>query len=64
MAHSSNSEPRRFWTARHASRDRARCSCCGARATYRGSDVSFCTACLDGSGHDPSGLRDELGPSD
>jgi ribosomal protein S14 len=64
MAHSSNSEPRRFWSARQVSRDRARCAACGARASYRGSDVSFCRACLDWARQGALTEWDELGDGD
>lgn len=61
MAHSSNSEPRRFWTARHSSRDHARCAACGARASHRGSEVSFCATCLDWASQGALTDWDDLG---
>lgn len=47
MAHSSNSEPRRFWRARTSGRDRSRCAGCGARATVHSSTLPLCTSCLE-----------------
>jgi len=64
MPHSSNSEPRRFWTARQTNRDRAQCSACGERATFRGSDVSFCATCLDWARQSTLTEWDELGVGD
>jgi hypothetical protein len=47
MAQTSNSEPRRFWRARHHGRDRTRCAGCGGPATFRSTDPPFCGACLE-----------------
>jgi hypothetical protein len=47
MAHSSNSEPRRFWKARHHSARDRRCTACGGRASFHGGDIAFCNACLE-----------------
>lgn len=64
MAYSSNSEPRRFWKARHHGRDRSRCAGCGARATFQGSDVAFCASCLEWSRQSELSDWDELGTGD
>jgi hypothetical protein len=64
MAHSGNTEPRRFWRARHGHRERTRCASCGGRATYQGTDVSFCANCLDWARQSALTEWDELGAGD
>lgn len=46
MAHSNNSEPRRFWKTRHTGRDR-HCASCGGRASFHGGHLAFCNLCLE-----------------
>ena len=62
MAHSSNSEPRRFWKARHE-RDR-HCASCGGRASFRGTELAFCNACLEWARQSQLSEWDDLGIGD
>lgn len=64
MAQTSNSEPRRFWTARHHGRDRTRCAGCGGRATYQNTDAPFCAACLEWARQSQLSEWDDLGFGD
>jgi hypothetical protein len=63
MAHSSNSEPRRFWKTRHHGRDRE-CTSCGGRATFHGGQLSFCAACLERTRQAQLSEWDDLGTGD
>lgn len=63
MAHTSNSEPRRFWKARHHGRDR-RCAACGGRASFRSSDLAFCNACQEWARQSQLSEWDDIGIGD
>jgi hypothetical protein len=64
MAHTSNSEPRRFWAARHHGRHGARCESCGSRATFQNGDVRFCGECLEWARQSELSKWDDVGYGD
>lgn len=64
MAHSSNSEPRRFWKHRRVGRDGSRCAACGGRAILHSADLPFCSSCMDWARQKSLLEWDDLGDGD
>jgi hypothetical protein len=61
MGHSSNREPRRFWSTADHHRLRVPCASCGAPARPHAASVPFCDECLHGARQRSSADFDELG---